>query len=225
MSESRKWWWAVGLTIGGYLFRDSLFSTVDAGVDILADLVGSGRKLSTSILDEDNIVTNDPEQLRREAEDIIGQSVSADAYALARMVRSEAGSADLTTKVRLANVAINQARALGWSPYDVIVYHKTAARDGRYGAQISGRFASSRDPYEVDLKAALQALRGDITGGATNFAHQNAFGKQLGTASNIQPFVDTLAKEGKVPGYYPPDSNLVFFWRGGVPDDAEEGLG
>lgn len=225
MPVDRKWYYAGAVALGGYLFRDFLFSSIDGGIDVLSDLVGSGRKLTLSSQDSDGVVEQDPEALRVDAETLLGREISADAYALARMVRSEAGAANITTKVRLANVAMNQARALGWSVYDVIVYHKTPARDGRYGAQISGRFASSKDPYEADLKAAEQALRGDITGGATNFAHQSAFGKQLGTASNIQPFVDTMAREGKVPGYYGTDSNLIFFWRRSVPDDATEGLG
>jgi hypothetical protein len=191
----------------------------------MSDLVGSGRRLSTSHEDSNGVVLEDPDDLLAQAIRTLGGPISADSYALARMVRSEAGPADLVTKVRLANVAINQARALGWSPFDVIVYHKTATRNGRYGAQISGRFASGSDPYEIDYKAAVKALSEDITNGAINFAHQSAFGKQLGTASSIQPFVDTLAQEGKVPGYYPPDSNLIFFWHGEVPDGAKEGLG
>lgn len=223
--ESRKLYVAGAIALGGYLFRDFLFSSIDGGIDVLTDLIGSGRKLSTSHQDTNGVVTEDPDDLLVQATNVIGRTISQDAYALARMVRSEAGAADLTTKVRLANVAMNQARALGWSVYDTITYHQTAFRDGRFGAQISGRFASSKDPYEIDLKAAEQALQGDITGGATNFAHRSAFGKQLGTASNIQPFVDTMASEGKVPGYYAPDSNLVFFWRGSVPDGVTEGLG
>lgn len=220
-----KWgWWALSAVLAWW-FRDALFSSAKEGVDVLTDLVGSGRKLSTSTRDDAGVVEQEPDDLRAQAESTMGRDVSEDAYALARMVRSEAGSADLTTKVRLANVAINQAHALGWSPYQVIVFHNTPSRDGRYGKQISGRFASTLDPYEVDLKAAEQALQGDITGGATNFAHQSAFGKQLGTASNIQPFVDTLASEGKVPGYFGSDSNLIFFWRGSVPDGVTEGLG
>jgi len=222
---SRKWYAIAAVAGAGYLFRDVLFSSIDDGVDVLKDLVGSGKRLTVCTTDSSSIVLEEPEALLSEAVSVVGRDISPDAYALARMVRSEAGASDLTTKVRLACVAMNQASALGWSPYDVIVYHKTAARNGRYGAQISGRFASTRDPYEIDLKAAEQALRGDVTNGAINFAHQSAFGKQLGTASSIQPFVDTLAQEGKVPGYYGSDSNLIFFWRGSVPDDANEGLG
>lgn len=193
----------------------------------MTDLVGAGKRLSSSTRDDAGIVVEDPEELREQAATAsgLGSELTSDTYALARMVRSEAGSADLTTKVRLACVAINQARALGWSPYDVIVYHKSGSRDGRYGSQITGRFASGSDPYEIDVKAAVLAQQNDITNGATNFAHQNAFGKQLGTASSIQPFVDTLAQEGKVPGYFPPDSNLIFFWRDSVPSGAKEGLG
>ncbi len=220
-----RFYYAVGLAILGWYFRDSLTSLTKSGVDIVTDFVGAGKKLTTSTRDSDGVVEQDPYELRAAAARTVGRDVSDDAYALARMVRSEAGSADLQTKVRLANVAMNQARRLGWSVYDVIVYHKTESRNGYYGAQISGRFASSQDPYEIDLKAAEIALQGDTTNGATNFAHQSAFGKQLGTASSIQPFVNTMASEGKVPGYYPPDSNLIFFWPKNVPDGAVEGLG
>ncbi len=233
---NEKWTKWAALSLLGWYFKDLLTSSVKEGVDVVTDLIGSGRRLtySTQSLGPDEehpdrlpqgVVEQDPDDLLIDACGIVGREISPDAYALARMVRSEAGSAGKLTKVRLANVAMNQARALGWSVYNVVVYHKTATRDGRYGAQISGRFASSRDPYESDLLAAEEALQGDITGGATNFAHQSAFGKQLGTASNIQPFVDTLASEGKVPGFYAPDSNLIFFWRGSVPDGVKEGLG
>jgi hypothetical protein len=145
-----KWgWWAVTAFLGWY-FRDLIFSSAKGGLDVVTDFVGAGDRLTVSTHDDAGVIREDPEDLRAQAEKYLGREVSEDAYALARMVRSEAGSADLVTKVRLANVAMNQARALGWSPYQVIVFHTTGARDGRYGSQITGRFASGKDPYEID---------------------------------------------------------------------------
>jgi len=227
VSSEKQWLW-IAVAVGGYLLlrRGGPIRAVQDVTDIIGDIVGRGRRLSHSTLDDNGVVQEDVDDLLVQAVNVVGSDFGRDAYALARMVRSEDGSADLATKVRLANVAINQARDLGMTPEGVILYHKTDFRSGKFGRQISGRFASTLDPYEIDLKAALQALQGDTTQGATNFAHQSAFGVQVGTASSIQPFVDALAKEGKVPGYFAdrgPD--LVFFWRGSVPNIATEGLG
>ena len=215
----------VGTSVIGWIFRRDLARVFEGGISMAKDVVTKGRRLTTCTTTDEGVVVEEPDDLLVQASETLGRSISADAYSLARMVRSEGGSSDYGTKVRLACVAINQARALGWSVRGVIVYHKTSWRNGRYGAQISGRFASGSDPYEIDLRAAEEALQGDVTGGATNFAHQGAFGVQAGTASSIDSFVRTLAAEGKVPGHYPPDTNTVFFWRGKVPGGAEEGLG
>jgi hypothetical protein len=203
-------WWILSAIGFAFLFLDKAVNTI-------SDITERGRRLSDSHIDARGIVTEDPVSLRAQAQSILKRDISADAYAAARMVRSEDGSASTLTKARLVGVAMNQARKLGWSVDRLIRFHTDAQRDGRFGLQITGRFASTRDPYENDLAAAELALSlGDQTEGAMNFAHRNAFGIQPGTGT-FESFVATMRNEGKRGGVFPESSNLVFFWRGDVP--------
>jgi hypothetical protein len=193
----------------------------ELGGGLIADLAEQGRQLTHATVDASGVVTDDPRGLVDAAGALLGRPVDPDAYALARMLRSEEGTAGQITKVYLANVAQNQARALGWSIWELMLYHKTESRAGRFGRQISGRFATTSDPFESDLAAAEWALSNpDQTGGALNFADRRAFGVQEGSTT-FTDFAASLAKEGKQPGTLPsaPDK-LVFFWRGDLPDNA-----
>jgi len=215
--------WAVivGLAILWALLDVSPIDLAELGAGMISDAAERGRQLTTSTLNADGVVLEDPQALVDAAGAALGRPIDREAYALARMVRSEEGSAGQITKVYLANVAQNQARALGWSLWDLMLYHKTPERAQRFGRQISGRFATTLDPFESDLAAAEWALANpDQTGGAVNFADRRAFGIQEGTTT-FAAFVATLADEGKQPGTLPsaPDK-LVFFWRGGLPDVA-----
>jgi len=191
-------------------------------LNVVTDFAGRGERLTTCQVDDAGVVTDDPDALVAAASAAVGYDVSRDAYALARMCRSEEGSADTLTKVRLCNVAQNQAAQLGFTVWDLMLFHKTSTRAGRFGKQISGRFSTVKDPYESDLAAAYQALQlGDQTGGALNFVDRRAFGVQEG-ATSFDATVASWAKEGKQPGTLPGSpSSLVFFWRGDLPPDAE----
>jgi hypothetical protein len=192
------------------------------------DFVGRGPRLTTSTV-IDGVVQESPAELAAAAAAVVGRDVSQDAIALALMCRAEGGSQGQLSKVYRCHVAINQARALGWSVVDVITYHQTPARARRFGEQTSGRFASGRDCWECDLLAAEYALgqrdRGeDPTAGALNFVDVGGFGAQPGTGS-FESVVERWAADGKVPGTLPDaPSGLVFFWRGRLPDIAE-GIG
>lgn len=197
-------------------------------INPLVDVVQRGRRLTTCTV-VDGVVQESPGELAAAAAAVVGRDVSEDALALALMCRAEGGSDGQISKVYRAHVAINQARALGWSVVEVITYHQTPARSQRFGEQISGRFASGRDCWESDLQAGEYALsqrdRGeDPTGGALNFVDVGGFGAQAGTGS-FAAVVEKWAADGKVPGTLPDaPSGLVFFWRGKLPDFAE-GIG
>ncbi len=219
---------AMGL-IAAVLVGATLAGSDVAGelADVLPELYDDafrGMQLTHATVDASGIVQESAEELARQASETLGREVSREAQALARVCRSEEGHAGQRAKTYLCHVMLNQAA--GRDIVDVIQAHNTATRDGHFGAQISGAVASGSDPYESDLNAAEYALaeRGqgqDPTGGATNFVDRRAFGVQAGT-STFEALVAKWGAGGKVPGRLPdaPD-NLVFFWRGSVPDVGE----
>lgn len=211
----------VAILVGLWAIGEDPSDIPGDAVNVILDFAGKGKRLTTSTTDENGVVQESPDDLVQQASQTLGRDVSRDAYALSRMVRSEEGSADTLTKVRLANVAMNQAAALGWSISDLMTFHRTASRSGHFGAQISGRFSTAQDSYESDLAAAEQALgAGDQTGGALNFADRAAFGIQAGSGS-FESFNASLATEGKQPGTFPDSpQRLVFWWRGSLPAQA-----
>jgi hypothetical protein len=212
----------IGLGVLWALLDVSPVDLAELGAGMISDVAERGRQLTKSTVNAAGVVTDEPQALVDAASATLGRPVDPEAYALARMVRSEEGSAGQITKVYLANVAQNQARALGWSVWNLMLFHKAAERSGWFGRQISGRFATTADPFESDLAAAEWALSNpDQTGGATNFVDRRGFGVQEGTGS-FQDFVQEMAAEGKVPGVLPSaPSKLVFFWRTRLPDEAE----
>jgi len=192
----------------------------------LVDVVSRGARLTTAAVDASGIVTTPDYELLSQAAAVVGRDVDRDAYSLARMVRSEEGAAGQIAKTYLCHVMMNQADAAGLGITEIIQRHNQAARNGHYGAQISGAVASGQDPYESDLAAAEYALSqrangDDPTAGATNFVDKRAFGVQAGT-STFDDLVSRWGADGRAPGNLPDASpNLVFFWRGSVPDVAQ----
>lgn len=195
-------------------------------IPALQDIADRGKRLTHGTTDTYGVVVETADQLVREAAAVVGRAVNVDAYSLARMVRSEEGSAGQIAKVFLCHVMCNQAAALGWGITQTVQFHTAPYRAQAYGKQITGRVASGSDPYESDLAAAEYALAQraqgeDPTNGATNFVDVGAFGAQAGTGS-FNDLVDHWAEEGKVPGKLPnTPKGLVFFWRGQLPPGVE----
>lgn len=169
-------------------------------VDTVLDLTKRGRRLSVSNL-EGGVILESPEALRAQAQDILGRPVDLETYALARMIRSEAGSAPGAEKLAVAHVAQNDAAELGRELFWVLTYNKQRGGSGMFGEQRGGRYATSRDPYENDY-AAAEAVQNrshpDHTGGAVKFVHLSAFGVQPGTMS-ADEVIEKWAREGLVP--------------------------
>lgn len=191
----------------------------------VVDVVARGSRL-TNVTVVGGVVQESAETLAAQAASVVGRDVDTDAIALALMCRSEEGSAGQVTKVALCHVACNQADALGWTPLQLVQYHKGTGRARHFGQQITGRVASDEDCYEDDLLAAETALGQraedlDTTGGAMNFVNRGAFGVQPGSTT-FEEWEATMANEGKVGGTLPGTARgLVFYWRGSVPDFAE----
>jgi len=167
------------------------------GGDVVIDVTRRGRRL-TSTTDGDR---RTPAELAAAASAVVGRHVTTDAYVLARMIRSEGGHGNLQHKAALAHVALNDARELGWPLVKTLLYDRNDRDGERIGEQRGGRYATSRDPYEVDLTIAEAVLSGtlaDPTHGAVKFVHVSAFGIQPGTSS-YDDIVVRWAREGLRP--------------------------
>lgn len=97
----------------------------------------------------------------------LASPISMDAYALARMLRSELGDVPdgggPVERVAFVMAAVNHARSLSWQPSPATVLLANGAgnppRFGRFGATGSGRYAStSSDPTLRDLAVAKGVL-------------------------------------------------------------------
>lgn len=121
-------------------------------------------------------------------------------YALARMVASEHGSASRAVKVAIAWVARNEAKARGYSIFTLLT--KSRRGGGQFGAQSTGRYASTRLPArEEDIDVAVDVISGavkDPTNGARRFYSPKA--------------QDQLFKAGK-PGYTKDAKTVEANWQ------------
>jgi hypothetical protein len=193
----------------------------ETGRNFVQDLTRRGSRLTKTTLDADGKVPIDPFVLADQAGQVLNRAVDADAYALARMLRSEEGSAGPVVKRLLGWVALNDAAELGWDLLELFTFSTVAARKGYFGKQISRRYSTAQDPYENDLAIAelvigeLAAGKADPTSGAVKFVNKDAFASQAG-ASSYEAVRARWAKEGLSPVLLAgaPD-NLVFFRRGG----------
>lgn len=163
--------------LAGLLVLWLAFSYGDHVAPALSDFADRGRRLA----DGSDVAGGDPAELAAAAAEILGRPVDVDAFAVATMIRSEAGLGPVAEKAACAWVAINDSRAHGWS-----MIYTIAGPDRRFGHQAGWRYASGSAPYEDDLRIAEACLSGQIgdpTGGAVKFVHISAFGIQPGTRS------------------------------------------
>jgi hypothetical protein len=191
----------------------------------LARFVGRGKPLVTLHLDKNGIVTDDTVALAAEAGDVVGRIVSDEEFSLALMVASEEPRAPDDVREAICQVVINQALTAGLTITGLCQLHNSPNRSGHYGKQITGRVATDRTPYEADLAIAARSIDNrsngiDISSGATNFVNRYAFGVQEGSGSFAETVAD-WATEGKKPGTLFGYKNVVFFWKGSIPDSAE----
>jgi hypothetical protein len=202
-----------GLVLVAAYWRREIISVGASAAATVADFVGRGARLTDAPAGADGVVYVSPEELAAIAGGVMGRAVTADAYALARMIRSEGADEGYLR----AHVALNDLRHLGWSSLVYLMTFSTnpSAR-GWFGAQWTAataapggitsvrRYATSRDPYQADLVAAEQALAEraagfDPTDGAEKFVDRSSFGAQSGTGS-YAALVERWGKEGLVPG-------------------------
>lgn len=115
-----------------------------------------------------------------------GAGLSKDAYALSRMIVSEAGNQPAAVQTGVAFATITRARARKTSVGRLLTTAKFAG-DGYFGKQNEGRYAAtSHDSTPASRTLAMQALRrtvADPTGGAEQWDSPRAYGDWTGSSS------------------------------------------
>lgn len=197
-----------GVLVGAWLL-------LGYAVPFTIDLVGRGKRLTYTELDDNLSIDEDPQDLAELAGAELGRAVDVGAYAAARMVRSEEPNASDNTKRYLVHVALNDAARKGVSLLRILTLSSNSSRDGLFGKQTSRRYSTRSDPYERDLLIAEEAIaehqRGnDPTRGAWHFYHKqltNIFG-----VASFDTVVENWGKEGAYPFELPDTAiGLVFF--------------
>lgn len=190
----------------------------------VVDVFARGSRLTHTSLDDDGVIQDDPGALVNAAAAVVGRDVSADAYALARMGRSE-GVDGMAFRMFVALNDLDELQQhYGTHVYSgvaaLMLHSKNALSDGRFSEQGLGkRYATPRDPYEGDLLLAEQVIARhaageDPTGGAVKFVDKDSFGVQPGTGSYEAKVAD-WADDGLYPANLDgATDNFVVFRRG-----------
>ena len=115
------------------------------------------------------------------------------------------------------HVMMTQAEQAGLSVWALTLRQTGSPKNGFFGTQKGRRWASSRDPYEGDVKVADKVYNDhnngiDPTGGASRFVDKSAFGKQEGTRTYDEVESEWLA-EGYEPFSYPGASDDFVLFR------------
>lgn len=221
----KRWLLLIALLVVLALFHWGYLGNFSGKVPLasaLLDVIDRGARLTHTTLDSDGNIPDDPTALAAAAATVSGVAVSTDALALSRMVRSEQPHDSDEIKALLAHVAINDAKAHGWSVLKAITVSSVAARSGKFGHQTSRRYASYLDSYGSDLEVALKAIADDAagidpTGGAQKFVNKWAFKKP----ESYDVTATSWGKEGFVPVTIAPAPNhLVFFRKATAPSSS-----
>lgn len=195
------WIWVAAVTGAFVVISTTLGRRVMTDTVEKVDTVFKGPRVSNGLYIKSlGIVTTTPEVLRMQASQVMGESLTSDVYALARMIRSEGAKQG---EVR-AHVALNDLKTLSFlngSLFGLLTYSTDKTRRGVYGAQWSPkvlpqyptqnarRYATSQDPFKSDIEMAKKVLydrsRGeDKALGATKFIDKKSMGGvQPGTKS------------------------------------------
>lgn len=165
--------WAIaGAALAGAVLLASTGATGETIADAIQAITGGTRLLADGTVTADGETPADPDGLVAGAGlpvDPDSLAGSRNAYALARMISSEAGGQKQIAQQAVGAVALNYAADHGKSIWDVLL-HSTHAGNGFFGKQAEGRYAAtSRDPSSVHIDLALSLLAGtapDPTDGA-----------------------------------------------------------
>ena len=191
------------------------------GKSVMSDTVNKvgtvfkGPRVSQGLFIESlGIVTTTPEVLRSQASNAMGESLTNDVYALARMIRSEGAKQG---EVR-AHVALNDLETLPFihSLFGLLTYSTDEKRRGLYGAQWSKavppnypkqnarRYATIQDPFRSDVELAKRVLADRAAGidksqGATKFIDKSGMGGVQAGSKSFESVNAEWVKGGYIP--------------------------
>lgn len=169
-----------------FLYLDGNGDIVAGAQDVL-NVITQGPRVTNAPYDKGTgVVPYSPNDLSNQA------GVDLNTYALARMLASEEGSSDNTTKAAIAWTALNHAAQAGSDISTVLLHAVDPNHSGYFGTFknidassayykvdsngkpiAADRYASTAlDPYQGDVDIATAVLTGqiaDFTGGAVQF--------------------------------------------------------
>ena len=217
----RAWYeepWSWFAALGGLV----VLVATPKGKSVMSDAVSKvgtvfkGPRMSQGLfLESLGIVTTSPEYLRAQASEAMGESLTNDVYALARMIRSEGAKQG---EVR-AHVALNDLETLPFlhgSLFGLLTYSTDEKRRGLYGAQWSKavppkyptqnarRYATIQDPFRSDIELAKRVLSDRAAGvdksqGATKFIDKSGMGGVQPGSKSFESVNSEWVKGGYVP--------------------------
>lgn len=182
-------------------------------INTVADVITRGKRLTNAPVDAAGIVRADPGDLASAAMAVYGSNFAEgdysalDVYALARMSRSEADRSDnnLSRTVRM-HVALNDFAEVNWADHlaDLFLYSNDQDARGYFGTQTHRRYATTNDPYEGDIRLAIQAIREQANGidpsaGAVKFVDSAAMGGVQAGTGTWAALVERWEKDGLKP--------------------------
>jgi len=197
----------VGLAVLVWRYR-SLAAPVAIAAGYAVNTFSRGQRLTHTSADADGVIQDDPAALVAAASAVMGRPISAQAYALARMGRSEGvDGMEHRMHVALNDLAELRARYPGTYPdlEQLMIHSKNPISDGRF---------SKQGDYELALRVITDHGSGiDPTGGAVKFVDKDSFGVQEGTSSYAS-LIARWAGEGLEPSNVEGASdNFVVFRR------------
>lgn len=207
------------------------FAVVVTGLAVATFVAApKAQLLEPTIIDGDGVVCTlvDGELVQADpAELAAGFNMDPNAYALARVLASEAGDLPWIAQIGVGWTVVNHARKSGHSVLAVVTAATLKSSDGAVGDGFFGRqgsptggyryVASSQDTND-DLRSTAESILGgdiaDPTGGALNFDSPQSYGAQAGTdAGGAGAFASDRESEGKkllvLPGT---NENRIRFW-------------
>lgn len=191
-----EWYWGAGPVAGAQIVAGYVANTFTRG-----------QHLTSSTL-TDGVVVETPAELEAAAANVLGFVPDSDAYALARMGRSE-GVDGMAFRMHVALNDLDNLRAHYPSTYPTVAalmtHSKVARADGHFSAQNLGkRYSTARDPYEFDYALAQQVQQEhdqgiDPTGGAAHFVDKDGPLYVDHVRVSFDDYVAARAKEGLTP--------------------------
>jgi hypothetical protein len=176
--------WLLLLALAAWITYDGDGDPVTGLMDTLARITRGSRLTRAPYDPQTGVVPGTPEDLATEA-----GGLTADQYALARLISSEEGTSDNTIKTAVALATVNHAAAVGKTVTELLTHAVEPNHSGRFGTyhnidpssshyttnakgtpNAPDRYASTAlDPYDGDGQIAAQVLDGtiaDFTNGA-----------------------------------------------------------